>query len=157
VAFSGKAALQVLTKINSFKYKEEDKTMHIDLIIQIIIVSVVLYIILKNTILNFVKEEAPINVISYLYTPGYVLIDVRERDEFFKGHIPKSINLPLSNLKYLFKEIPTDKKIIFVCTNGKKCKKVISFLKDKGFDKISNLKGGLVAWKKLGYQLDYGT
>ena len=29
-------------------------------------------------------------------TPGAVLLDVREADEFAAGHIPGSINLPLS-------------------------------------------------------------
>ena len=33
---------------------------------------------------------------EYRNTPGAVLIDVREPDEFRSGHIPGAINMPLS-------------------------------------------------------------
>jgi len=130
--------------------------MNLYLLIQCIAVGVILYLIFRNVIIGRIKEEPPIQVMDYLYRPGYLFIDVREKDEFFSAHIPKSKNVPMSELKYVFKRIETDKRLVVVSKSGEKSKNAVSFLKDNGYDNLISLKGGLVAWQKSDYPLECG-
>ncbi|HCM84160.1 MAG TPA: hypothetical protein DIS76_06300 [Rhodospirillaceae bacterium] len=46
-------------------------------------------------------------------------------------------------------EIPTDKPIIVACRSGGRSAKVAVLLQEKGFQNISNLTGGILAWAEL--------
>ncbi len=46
------------------------------------------------------------------------LIDVRDADEFAKGHIKTAANIPVENLEAKIKDLPTDKPIVYVCSTG---------------------------------------
>ena len=41
-------------------------------------------------------------------------------------------------------KLPKDKKIAMFCTGGIRCEKASSLLKDKGFEKVYHLKGGIL-------------
>lgn len=47
-----------------------------------------------------------------------LLLDVREGDEVNRGHIPKAINLPVSQLRSRYAEIPKDREIWVCCAVG---------------------------------------
>jgi len=130
--------------------------MQLDYLIPVLLVGFILFIIIKNVIINGIKSESPIQIMNYLYNPGYMFIDVRDKDEFFAGHIPKSVNIPFSQISSLLKQIPNDKQLIIASKSSKRSKKAISFLKDKGYDQLINLKGGLLAWQQAGYPLECG-
>jgi len=49
---------------------------------------------------------------------GVPLIDVREPDEFAAGHIPNAINLPLSQMRDRYAELPTNREIWTCCGVG---------------------------------------
>ena len=79
-------------------------------------------------------------------TPPY-LLDVREVHEFEIAHI-NGVNIPLSELNERILEIPSDQSIVVHCRSGVRSKKAIDLLKDKGFNHLKNLEGGLLAWQK---------
>lgn len=47
-----------------------------------------------------------------------LLIDVRDADEFDKGHFKTAINMPVDDLEKKIKTLPSDKTIVFVCATG---------------------------------------
>ena len=52
-------------------------------------------------------------------TPDDVLlVDVRDPEEFEAGHIPGSVNMPVGALEDLVFDLPTDKRVIYLCTSG---------------------------------------
>ncbi len=52
-------------------------------------------------------------------TPDDVLlVDVRDPEEFEAGHIPGSVNMPVGDLEDLVFDLPTDKRVIYLCTSG---------------------------------------
>ncbi|HEX3132441.1 MAG TPA: rhodanese-like domain-containing protein, partial [Planctomycetota bacterium] len=67
-----------------------------------------------------------------------VLVDVREQDEWDKGHLKVASLLPLSLLKKEGAEIPAtlpkDKPIYLHCKAGGRCLKAAEILKAKGYD-----------------------
>ncbi len=83
-----------------------------------------------------------------------LIIDVREPHEFNGnlGHIEnaKLIPIRLLPLKIADLEAYKDKDIIAVCHSGARSYSACSMLKRHGFDKVYNLKGGMLLWKKSG-------
>lgn len=75
-----------------------------------------------------------------------VLLDVREEDEYNRGHIPGAVNYPLSSLDGA--ELPWDKNIpLYVyCLAGTRSRKAVSFLQSKGYEYVKNI-GGINSYR----------
>ena len=79
-------------------------------------------------------------------TPGAVLLDVRDADEFAAGHIPGAVNLPLSSIRDAEDRFPDADTPLFVyCLSGARSSKAIAALGEMGYTKLTNL-GGIRAW-----------
>jgi len=81
-----------------------------------------------------------------------VLIDVRLPSEYRKGHIEKSINIPvkLSHKKFIRKVsfIPKESVILLYCESDMRSIHAAKRLYDAGYRKIYILEGGITAWKR---------
>ena len=69
------------------------------------------------------------------------IIDVRETDEFKKGHVDKSLNIPLDNIREDFFEttgIQKDTVLIIYCRSGNRSEQAISILKSLGYQHLIN-------------------
>ena len=81
-------------------------------------------------------------------TPGAVLLDVREADEFAAGHIPGSINLPLSVLDTAETLIPDfDTPIFAYCLIGSRSARAVQRLRAIGYKKAVSI-GGIRDYKE---------
>ncbi len=76
----------------------------------------------------------------------FVLIDVREENEYDICKIPNSKLIPLSVLAEKFVEVDKDKDVVVHCHHGGRSAKAIEFLQSKGYTKLKNLSGGIDAW-----------
>jgi adenylyltransferase/sulfurtransferase len=74
------------------------------------------------------------------------ILDVRNPEEFQICRIPGSTLLPLPQLPQRFGELDRGREIIIHCKSGMRSLKATQFLRQQGFDKIKNLKGGILAW-----------
>ncbi|NOX63482.1 MAG: rhodanese-like domain-containing protein [Chloroflexi bacterium] len=86
--------------------------------------------------------------------PNVVLIDVREPWEYNEGHIPGVTLIPLGTLPNRINEIPKDKTVIMTCRSGNRSGQAYRFLREQGFDNVHNMEGGILAWEKLGYEIE---
>ena len=75
-----------------------------------------------------------------------LLIDVRNPIELKEGYLPNSINIPMQQVAHRLNEIPRDRPVVIYCHLGKRSLHVINFLKTKGYNNLSNLRGGIDAW-----------
>lgn len=90
------------------------------------------------------------------------LFDVREPHELVStGRIPKSTNIPLSDIPTAFKLSPeefklkygvtkpnvTDENLIFHCQTGKRATKAVEEVQQLGFDKANKFIGGWSEWE----------
>jgi glyoxylase-like metal-dependent hydrolase (beta-lactamase superfamily II)/rhodanese-related sulfurtransferase len=78
-------------------------------------------------------------------TPPLVL-DVRAEHEWKAGHLEKSLNQPLPNLRKLADNLPRDREIVVQCLGGYRSSIACSLLEQLGFDKLRDLEGGWNAW-----------
>ncbi|MEP7197139.1 MAG: rhodanese-like domain-containing protein [Saprospiraceae bacterium] len=83
---------------------------------------------------------------SLLLKQGAIILDVRSKSEYQRGHIKSSINIPgdvlISNLSKLKKE----KAIITCCASGTRSTSAKSILKSNGFTEVHN-GGGWISLK----------
>lgn len=82
----------------------------------------------------------------------FILIDVRETNEFFEERIPGAINIPLSVLRDSY--VPEfNKKMIVYCRSGVRSKEACKILSERFPQKkdIFSLEGGISAWKANNY------
>jgi|GEM_PF-2758426 len=49
-----------------------------------------------------------------------LIIDVRNPEEFAQGHIPRAINIPVSEFPARMEEIPVDRPVLLLCLAGKR-------------------------------------
>ena len=76
-------------------------------------------------------------------TPGAVLLDVREADEFRTGHIPGAVNVPLSRIDAI--DVPKDRPLYVYCLRGTRSRKAVNILKQMGYTARSI--GGITGYK----------
>ena len=94
------------------------------------------------SIFSFLKGGIDKGVEEFRATPGAALIDVREADEYARGHIPGSRNIPLSELAERSGEIGAHDAPVFVyCLSGGRSSQAESLLKRAGFTAVRNIGG----------------
>jgi len=74
------------------------------------------------------------------------ILDVRNPEEFAICRIPGSSLVPLPGLAQRVAELPRDRELIVHCKSGMRSAKAILLLREQGFTRLTNLKGGILAW-----------
>ena len=81
------------------------------------------------------------------------LIDVREYPEFAAGHLSGAEWIPLGQFERRVASLSRDETFLLVCLSGKRSAEAQSILRKHGFENVSHLDGGLLAWEKAGEPL----
>ena len=90
----------------------------------------------------FQANDINAGVEEYQKTPHAKLIDVREEDEYAAGHIPASINIPLSKIESAQGEITDlDTPLFVYCRSGNRSGQAVAWLKQAGYSKVKNIGG----------------
>ena len=86
---------------------------------------------------------------------GAMIVDVREdyMNSFKVFDVDEIIFCPYRVLGENYQDFPKDKALIFADAAGIHSKETVLFLKDKGFENIANMAGGLVEWERDGLPL----
>ena len=71
---------------------------------------------------------------------------MREPHEHQICRIPNSTLLPLTELPKRVGELDPAAEIVVHCKGGTRSAKAVELLKKAGFTRVSNLKGGILAW-----------
>lgn len=83
-------------------------------------------------------------------TTGPLLIDVREDYEFRALRVPGAVLLPMSTLSERYETLPRDRPLLVMCAAGRRSLVVAEFLGRHGFGDVTNVDGGIDAWKRAG-------
>jgi NADPH-dependent 2,4-dienoyl-CoA reductase/sulfur reductase-like enzyme/rhodanese-related sulfurtransferase len=97
---------------------------------------------------NVLNGDMPVADWLELDRTDALLLDVREPEEFARGHIPKTINLPLSQLRSRYAELPKNRNIWVCCAVGQRAYFAVRFLTQHGY-RSRNLSGGYTTYKEL--------
>ena len=80
---------------------------------------------------------------------AYTIVDVREADEFEGplGHLPTAELVPLAELSSKMRAWTPQTKLLLVCRSGARSAQACKVLLDAGFSDVTNLSGGMMAWR----------
>ncbi len=94
-----------------------------------------------------IKSLSMSKVISEMQAdPTIQLIDVRTKEEFRGGRIPKAVNVPVENLQLISKIVPNkDAKVFVYCLSGGRSTQAAHMLDQMGYTNITNL-GGIMSY-----------
>jgi len=86
--------------------------------------------------------------------PAYVIVDVREQNEYAEGHIPGALNIPAERFAVQSEVLPKDKNIVVYCNSGSRSylayRKLIQLAYPNRYQAI------LADWKDAGLPLQQG-
>ncbi len=97
---------------------------------------------------NVLAGDMPLAEWADLDRTEDLVLDVREPEEYAAGHIPGAVNLPLSQMRTRFEELPRDRVIRLCCGVGQRGYYAVRFLAQKGY-RVANLSGGYATYCAL--------
>ena len=97
---------------------------------------------------NVLNGDMPVADWRALARTDALVLDVREPDEFADGHVPNAVNLPLSQIRVRYGEMPKDRDLWVCCRVGQRAYYATRFLAQHGY-RARNLSGGYTTYKAL--------
>ena len=88
---------------------------------------------------------------------GALIIDVREPNEYAQIRARGAVLLPLGRLNNRTKDLPRDREILLMCRTGARSANATQFLAANGFENVTNVNGGIMAWYQAGLPTTSGA
>lgn len=89
--------------------------------------------------------EIDLSTLEERMSEPYVLVDVREDDEYLDGHVAGAHPVPLATIPERFSELPSDGPVYVICALGGRSARAVEFLRAQGIDAF-NVAGGTQGW-----------
>jgi rhodanese-related sulfurtransferase len=83
------------------------------------------------------------------FGPAAVLLDVREDDEWRRGHAAGARHIRMGEVPTRVDEIDPQAKLYVICKAGGRSQKVAEYLARNGYEPV-NVSGGMLAWANAG-------
>lgn len=100
------------------------------------------------------SEKLPRQLFETLNSSGSTLqlLDVRTHKEWSNGHILGAINIPITKFRSRVDKLQLDPKrpTLAICRSAHRSIPAVRLLKRKGFSDVSQLAGGMNAWRQEG-------
>ena len=98
------------------------------------------------------SQLSPVQATLLINREDAIILDVREQGDYAKGHIPNARHIPLSEFARHNAEMEKWKgqPLILCCASGGRSESAGAQLRKAGFDKVYNLRGGMMEWEKAG-------
>lgn len=85
----------------------------------------------------------------------HILLDVRTKGEFARGHVEGAINIPVDDLRERYLELDPQKLIVLYCEVGIRAYIADRILSQKGY-RVENITGGYTTYSVLGFDPSKG-
>lgn len=93
--------------------------------------------------------QAAIGDVPVEFDENVILLDVREDDEWQRGHAPGAQHIPMGEVPARMAEIDNQAQLFVVCHAGGRSQRVAHYLVRNGYEPI-NVTGGMLAWAGAG-------
>jgi len=110
-------------------------------------------------------KECTVSEAKQFLTPSTLLIDIREAEEFCRGHLPGAVFSPRGLLEFEIHPLvqrtaaasdasPEDREIVLYCGTGGRSALAAETLTNMGYRNVLSMDGGIVAWSAAGLPVD---
>ena len=84
-----------------------------------------------------------------------VFLDVRNREEWEEGFVPGAVWIPRGNLESRVEGLLPDREreIVVYCASGTRSVFAVKTLGELGYSRVTNMAGGIVDWKRNGFEV----
>lgn len=92
---------------------------------------------------------------TFIAAPDVQLLDVRTPDEYAEGHIAGAVLVDVNESDFEEKAVAVldaSRPVALYCRSGRRSARAASLLAARGY-KVTNLKGGVIAWQDAGKAL----
>ena len=102
-----------------------------------------------------VRKVTPLEATRMINQEDALILDVRGDAEFNQGHILNSLHIPIRFLSEQAGKLDKHRSrpIIATCRTGQQSAGVCATLRKRGFEKVFNLNGGILAWQNANLPL----
>jgi rhodanese-related sulfurtransferase len=83
------------------------------------------------------------------------LLDIRSESEVSQGILPGAEHLPMHLIPLRLTELPKHEPLVLYCRSGARSYHACAYLKQQGYDNVINLRGGILAWARHGFDIVY--
>lgn len=83
--------------------------------------------------------------------PNTVLIDVRQPEEWAEGVVEQAERVSLGELPAHLNAWDKSKSYYLICRSGARSYRACEMMAAEGFQHLTNIQGGMLAWKAQGY------
>lgn len=81
------------------------------------------------------------------------LIDIRSDAELAQGVLPGAEHLAMHLIPLRMADLPKDRDVVLYCRSGARSYHACNFLEQQGISNVLNLRGGIIAWARQGYEI----
>ncbi len=108
-------------------------------------------------ILHSCYKQIHVDQVRDLVEQGAYFIDVRDEEEYEKGHIINAVNIPLGEIRDRADEIPRDRPVYLHCRSGQRSYNAVMALQNMGFTNVYNVSGSFLGLSFYEYFNDKTT
>ena len=77
-----------------------------------------------------------------------LLLDVREPEELALARIDGALHIPMGDIPSRSIDLDPEARIVVMCHLGQRSAMVAQFLRQRDFERVQNLRGGIDAWAR---------
>lgn len=110
-----------------------------------------------SNLLSGAYRQVNVDKVRDLVESGAYIVDVREPGEFARGHIKGAVNVPLSQLRDRYTEIPKDRSVYVHCRTGQRSYNAVLALQNLGYENVYNVTGSFLGISFYEYYNDLMT
>ncbi len=98
------------------------------------------------------SQLSPLEATLLINREDAIVIDIRDPGEYAQGHVPNARHIPAGELARRSGELEKWKNqpLILCCATGARSSSALQTLRQAGFDRLYNLRGGMMEWQKAG-------
>lgn len=93
--------------------------------------------------------EVSVGDLPAVFGGSEVLLDVREPDEWQRGHAAEARHIPMGDVPARIGELDPDVQLFVMCQAGGRSLRVAEYLTRNGYRAV-NVSGGMLAWAAAG-------
>lgn len=108
------------------------------------------FLLIQNLLSGLDKSSiSPQKATELINREDAVVVDVRPMNDFAAGHVLHSINIPMNSFGKQLGQLDKYKgrPVIVACRSGAQSSAACKQLRKAGFEKVFNLRGGIMAWQ----------
>ncbi len=86
----------------------------------------------------------------------FIILDVRTRAEYNRYHLKKAILIDYYSTDFIssLKKLDRNNTYLIYCRSSNRTRRVLLMMKDLGFKRVFEMKGGIIEWIKSGYRVE---